>query len=715
MEKYGLNMIVPRQILLRRLSELRAAIRRVLALEGLSAVAVAALAGIAFTFALDWSLRLNVAQRILVSGAALACVAVVAWRRLAKPLSRALPDEEIALVLEKYFPKLEDRVITTVQLALNPHAEYSEQLVAAVVQQADEAAQQINPATALDTLRLKRWLAAGCGALATVALAWAVFPATMTIWFQRDVLLRDVPWPQATYLTVKDFGDSPKRVMRGGSLDIIVTASGKRIPDMVRLEMQFASAGRFREELSRAADGKFTRRLDGVVEPFRFWASGGDATTAVFAVELVEPPVLSDVKFRALYPEYTGLAAKTFGLGEGNLEVPAGTTLELSAVSSKPLTGGRAFLGENQIGAINLLSEKNRITTRLKVEKSARLRIALDDAEGFTSDAAFSYPIFALPDRAPTLRLAVTGVGERVTKVATVPLQIEARDDYGVTALELRYGKTDLTGQTQTQPFKSVAFPNRLVRLNDHLWPIEPVGMTEGELIQFRIEAKDAASFPVGGNRAESTIYALRIVSAVELLEELQRRQKAHRIEFERLTNRQREVLDATKLLLDQAAAGQSLSPYASGAGSPAAITADERDIGNGSANIGEQFNRILTEMRLNRVSTDSDYTRLEFRIVGPLRDVSGALLTEIAPAMERINVADPPAALLPKLEAQVELQTRVHEQMLAILTDMVKGETLADAIALLRQILDQQKDLSAAAKKKLEDEINKLLGGQPK
>lgn len=699
-------------VLQSRLAILRRAIRGSAAAQGLAALAFTALAAIAATFTLDWFLRLTVAQRAVICGVAWVGLATVAWLRLARPLTRPLSDEEMALILEKYFPHLQDRVLTVVQLARRPlEANASEQLLAAVVEQANEAARQIRPRAALDTACFRRWCAVGSGAAAAVALAWALFPTTMNVWFQRNMLLRDTPWPQATHLRVVGFDSQPRRVIRGGTVEIAVEASGRRIPDWVRLDMVFAASGRFREEIPRTTGGRFLRTLEGVVEPFRFSVSGGDATTPSYSIELVEPPVLREVRFRAVFPPYTGLGAKTFGLGEGNLEVPVGTALELTAVCSKPLRGGRAFLGDREIGAVALADDR-RISLRWRLAQSGRLRLALEDEEGFVSESAFVYPLFALSDRPPVVRLAVADVGERVTKVATVPIQVEARDDYGVIEMGLRYSKTDLAaGEGASIPLRDALLPSRLARL-ETIWPLEPLGLTEGDTLRFRLHARDAAEIPEEGNHAESSTLSLRIVSAEELLEELQRRQKAYRIEFERLVQRQREVVDATRLLCDRAAAGLSLPP--SGEGSPAAILADERDIGNGSRNLADQFARVLTEMRHNRVSTKADDQRLEFRIVAPLSAVAQELLGQIALELERVEPSAAPETTLPLLQSVVTAQIRAHQRMQAILTEMIQVETLSDVVALLRTILENQQNLSAEVRKRLEEEIKRLLGGTP-
>ena len=50
------------------------------------------------------------------------------------------------------------------------------------------------------------------------------------------------------------------------------------------------------------------------------------------------------------------------------------------------------------------------------------------------------------------------------------------------------------------------------------------------------------------------------------------------------------------------------------------------------------------------------------------------------------------------------------YNQMRTILAEMMRGETLADAVAALREILKDQSQLNEATRKALETELQRLL-----
>ncbi|MCX6908814.1 MAG: hypothetical protein NTY01_12325, partial [Verrucomicrobia bacterium] len=118
-----------------------------------------------------------------------------------------------------------------------------------------------------------------------------------------------------------------------------------------------------------------------------------------------------------------------------------------------------------------------------------------------------------------------------------------------------------------------------------------------------------------------------------------------------------------------------------------------------------ELFLRILDEMKNNRVGTPTEQERLRARVVGPLAEVSRQLL---GPVVTQLGAVTPSvsAPLGPAFEqAQV-----AYYQMRTILAEMMRGETLADAVAALREILKDQGQLNEATRKALEAELQRLL-----
>ena len=190
------------------LRSLRLLLRLHLALGGLARVGAAAVAVAAGSWVLDWWLRMDFGPRGMIGTAALVLIGAATWRNLLRPLSRRLGQAELALTLERAFPQFRDRLLTVVEAGdgKGPQAkETSLALLERVAAEAAEIAAGVRPSRALDGGRFVRCLGLGVGVLLVIALVAAFFPREMEVWWQRDVLLRNVDWPRATMLEVAGF------------------------------------------------------------------------------------------------------------------------------------------------------------------------------------------------------------------------------------------------------------------------------------------------------------------------------------------------------------------------------------------------------------------------------------------------------------------------------------------------------------------------------
>ena len=690
------------------LRSLRLLLRLHLALSGLTRVGAAAVAVAAGSWVLDWWLRMDFGPRGMIGTAALVLIGAATWRNLLRPLSRRLGQAELALTLERAFPQFGDRLLTVVEAGdgKGPQAkETSLALLERVAAEAAEIAAGVRPSRALDGGRFVRCLGLGVGVLLVIALVAAFFPREMEVWWQRDVLLRNVDWPRATMLEVAGFPNGVARVVRGAPFNIIVSASGRRIPETVELVLDYEHAGRFRENLARSGAGKFPKRFDAVIESFRFRAFGGDGSTDELRVEVVDPPMLRNVRMRLVYPAYTRQPPREIGPSDGAVEAVVGTRLELRATSTRPLRYAKLQAPNSKLQGSSTLQTPGlvlpessveagtNVSARLVVEESGRVQIAIEDLEGLQADPALSFALDAQPDRPSVARLKLSGIGDKITPVATLPLMVEASDDFGVAALSLATSTNNTTWQSQ--PLADAALGSAEVHLETRL-PVETVRVAEGSVLNLRAEATDAATPP---GRGTSQSLALRVVSAAELMADLNRRQKEYRAEFERLTRKHREALDAIRVIRENAEARQPDLVQLS------LLVADEREAGNGCQMMSELFRRILDEMQNNRVSTPAEQDRLRMRVVEPLADVSRQLLGPVVTQLGAVT----PSVSAPLGPAFEQAQTS-YNQMRTILAEMMRGETLADAVAALREILKDQSQLNEATRKALETELQRLL-----
>lgn len=691
------------------LRSLRRLVRLHLALSGLARLGAVSVTVALGMWALDWWLRLELGPRGMLGTLALMIIGIAGWRWFLRPVTRRFSDADVALALEQAFPQFGDRLLTAVEGAKGQGQGASETSLPLLEQVAAEAATlaaDVRPSRALDGGRLVKCLGLGVGALLVIAMVAAFFPKELEVWWQRDVLLRNVDWPRATMLEIAGFPNGTTRVVRGSPLSIVVNASGRRIPETVKLVLDYEHAGRFREILTRSGSGKFLKRFDSVIESFRLRAFGGDGMTDELRVEVVDPPMLRNVRMRLVYPAYTRQAPRETGPSDGAVEAVVGTRLELRATSTRPLRyakvqtpNSKLQKGPQRQEPRSVLPESGveagtNVSARLVVEESGRVQISIEDLEGLRADPALSFALDAQPDRPPLARLTLSGIGDKITPVATLPLAAEARDDFGVAALSLATSTNNTTWQSQ--PLAGAVLGNAEVRLETRM-PVEPLRVVEGSVLNLRVEATDAAT-PQG--RGASQSLALRVVSAAELMADLNRRQKEYRAEFERLTRKHREALDAMRAIRERVTAGgqPDLAQMAS-------LVADEREAGNGCQTMSELFRRILDEMQNNRVSTPAEQERLRARVVEPLTDVSRQLLGPVVTQLGAVT----PSVSAPLAPAFEEAQT-AYNQMRTILAEMMRGETLADAVAALREMLKNQSQLNEATRKALEAELQRLL-----
>jgi hypothetical protein len=677
---------------------LRRLVRLHQALGGLARLGAASVTVALGTWALDWWLGLELGPRGMLGTLALIIIGVAGWRWFLRPVTRRLGDADVALALEQAFPQFGDRLLTAVEQCGVRSAECgimettSPALLERVAAEAAEIAKGVRPSQALDGGQLVRRLGLGVGALLVVAMVMAFFPRELEVWWQRDVLLRNVEWPRSTTLEIAGFPNGRARVVRGLPFSIVVSASGRQIPEMVKLVLDYEHAGRFREVITRSGNGKFLKRFDSVVEGFSFRAFGGDGATGQMRVEVVDPPMLRNVRMRLVYPAYTKQPPREIGPSDGAVEAVVGTKLELRATSTRPLRYAKLQIpnskpqgsSKSQALVADVYAETN-LSARLVVAESGRVHVSIEDMEGLRAESALSFALDAQPDRPPLTRLTLSGIGDKITPVATLPLTAEARDDFGVAALSLATSTN--TAAWQSRPLAGAALGNAEVHLETRL-PIETLRVAEGSVLNLRVEAADAAT-PTG--RGQSQSLALRVVSAAELMADLNRRQKEYRAEFERLTRKHREALDAMRATAGKRLDLAQLPP----------LVADEREAGNGCQTMSELFRRLLDEMQNNRVSTPAEQERLRVRVVEPLAGVSRLLLESVVTQL---------GATMPNLGAAQEQAQAAYERMRAILAEMMRGETLSDAIAALREILKDQSQLNEATRKVLEEELQRLL-----
>ncbi len=475
-----------------KLRSLRRLLRGRLAAEGFCWVVVACVVGWAVSLGLDYGFRLDRTLRGIISGLCGLGILTVAGRWLVGPMLVGMPLRDVALLVEGRYGQLEDRVISA--LELTPSAAESAGMSAAMVDrvaaQADALAGGLSFGRVVEKRRLRRSVVGAVVALTVLISAATTLPGVMRLWFERNVLLAEIDWPQRTYLSVYATGPGDRldpmfvsaedgtieraggsvNVLRGGRFDVVVVARGEELPERVVLHALYPSMGRTESRLERlppeaagwaldrlglpaGSSAVYRKRFDPVREAMTFYATGGDDRRdgrQPHRVRLVDPPGLERMTLAVTFPAYMKRSGPTVLEGiRGLVSVPLGARLELSGRARKELASASLRVDGERAGAVRIEPDEaganRRVVCSLEVfgenePQTRKLAVLLEDVEGWRNERGEQLLLQVLPDQPPSVVLRSSGVGtNKISPRARIPLRALAQDDHGVGAVRVLF------------------------------------------------------------------------------------------------------------------------------------------------------------------------------------------------------------------------------------------------------------------------------------
>lgn len=286
-------------------------------------------------------------------------------------LLRSYRTKALALVLERRFPELDDRLVTAVELAESGSIDQGNLAVAMAGRTIDEAVQatrQLDLASVFDRQPLQRAIIAAAVAIASIGGLAVASNSTLRTWKDSFVDLDAEYWRRETGLMirvisqpgdiVREFDDQFYKHARGADLTIqIDVEEGRKAPERVQLKYRLANGrGQGTVLCSRVGDTTFRHSLAALLDDVEFYVYGGDFVNRTpYQIHIVEPPQLEQVELACFYPAYTRMqnpeSTKNNPLRDivpvrgTQVELPNETEFLLNATCNKPLTKVRMQFG----------------------------------------------------------------------------------------------------------------------------------------------------------------------------------------------------------------------------------------------------------------------------------------------------------------------------------------------------------------------------------
>ena len=178
-----------------KLTALRVALSTRLLLEGVAWTVAAVVALVFVTLAFDYFLRLERPLRVGIVSLAAAGVLVVIWRGLVMPLRVPMRAADLALLVERRFGQLGDRLISAIQFSGSEDAEtlgISAAMMRRVAFEANELARPLRFGEVVERRGVFRtWSIAGCALSLLIGFGfWQ--GDILGLWFLRNILFTEI-------------------------------------------------------------------------------------------------------------------------------------------------------------------------------------------------------------------------------------------------------------------------------------------------------------------------------------------------------------------------------------------------------------------------------------------------------------------------------------------------------------------------------------------
>lgn len=502
------------QQLAARFDEVRSSWKRTAALSGFAIVVTESIGILTVMLFLDWLYQPRPVARLCMWTLALAGVAWFVVRHVFAPLTRKIPDEQIALYIEEHRDDLDGVLITA--------AEYGKQrdrisggqaaLIDAVMREASARARTA-VSHVVDLSRLRKYCIGALAGIGVYILLSMLFPNAVGHHIGRilqpwHATAEDLPGKAPGVVLVEPVkftlskGDAS--LQRGASFDFEATLSRSvDKPVVLNFRPRAQGDGGVWQTLPMTEIEKlngYQGSLSDVSEDLEYYVSCGADKSEVHRLTVFDPLVIQSLEVTTRYPAYLKIPDRVEKPSGGDVEAVLGSTVTVRINASTPLKEGQVKWSNGRIQPLTVDANANTgATFSFEVKEDATYDYSLTDTNGQQAASTASLSVKAIPDDPPTLEIKSPQSPVLTTPIGEVNFEIAAGDDFGVQGVDLVYSRLDANGKAQEtrvpltlEPGDTKAAPNAVRSV--YKWMLESASppFKPEDAVSYHLEARDA-------------------------------------------------------------------------------------------------------------------------------------------------------------------------------------------------------------------------------
>lgn len=464
-------------------------------------------------------------------------------------LTKGISEMEIAQMIRKHFPDIDDKLVNLLQLRGQGGKE-NELAMAAIRKRTEELA-PIPFARAINlrvNMRYARYLAIP---LALFGIMWFVSPDLMTGGsFRLFNFSKDFPKPLPFNIHVTN---NPKELVAGQSYELKTLIDGKELPAELYLFLKKESESEFISyPMKMVRADEFTAAFTDVKENFTYYIGNELVNSDKFNVEVLRRPSIKAFTALLDYPDYTGLSTDTLGANIGDVKVLKGTRV-IWQLTSNGLVEEATYMGADT-AAFHVEESGSFIHSKTVLENESYYLSLRSERNIFNLDTV-RYHIEVLQDRYPTVFVNTPGQDFQADYTLKMPLDFEISDDYGFSQLGLYYRFSGSADPTKIkQEYTGIPLDVKRLELLQHKGleiDLSNLGMAEGDVIEYYVKVWDNDGIS-GAKASTSPVFGIKYASLDEKYETVDNSQKNIDEEMKKVQEELKKIMEGYEKFQDK-------------------------------------------------------------------------------------------------------------------------------------------------------------------
>ena len=433
----------------------------------------------------------------------------------------------VCLSIKIYFPEIKNTLLNAYYLITkNQRNQISEDLRTAAVQ---KYLNQFKTYNFSDRLKLRDYLPS-LGLIIPVILS-----AIILLSFKGERIIHSslrLLNPTNEYIQLPDFSfevhPGNAKIIKGEAINFKVKYAGPAISgcDLVIFP---ENEKEYQQVDLKNIEGFYSASLTNIQNPFKYEIRGNSREdkslenkliSKQYQINIITPPIVNNVDISIMPPPYAGQDIQYLARNIGDIIGLPGSKINFKASVNNVLESAKLVLSGNN--TVECQIQGQRISAEFYIKVNTNYIILLQDTAGYVNQDPIEYSISILPDNPPFVEITQPGEDIEIQLDATLAIQAEAIDDYGISDMALYYKylrNSDSAADSNWHIINLSQSSNQKRLTITHFWDFNKLPVAFDDGIVYYIQARDNNNI-TGPGIGKSKIFYIRFPSLEEMFDD---------------------------------------------------------------------------------------------------------------------------------------------------------------------------------------------------